>query len=81
MIVPVGFPEAALTAAVNVTACPYTDGLNKEASVVVVEAWGPVLFSSTPTLPEPPLAKMRSGKPSPFTSATATDRGDDPPEP
>ena len=36
--VPVGVPEAALTVAMNVIACPKTDGFLEEANVVVALA-------------------------------------------
>ena len=36
MTVPVGVPEAALTAEVNVTVCPKTEGFSEETSEVVV---------------------------------------------
>src|SRR4051794_35171044 len=42
---------------------------------VGVVAPGAVVFSSTDTVPEPVLATRRSGRPSPFTSATATEIG------
>ena len=45
------------------------------AAKLAVVAPGAVVFSSTDTVLEPVLATRRSGRPSPFTSAAATERG------
>src|SRR5271166_3871509 len=48
------------------------------AAKLGVVAPAAVVFSSTDTVPEYKLATMRSGRPSPFKSATATERGSTP---
>jgi len=80
MTVPVGVPEVAVTWAVNVTACPYVAGFSEEVTAVVVGFWtDPVLFSNTLTNPADSQVNVhwftttKSGRPSPFTSAAATD--------
>jgi hypothetical protein len=79
LTVPVGCPlkPCDVTVALKVTVCPKLDGLDEETIAVVV---GPMLvFMSTPTAPfaQFPLvhsfATSRSGFPSAFTSATATE--------
>src|SRR5580658_7967128 len=83
--VPAGVPEPCEVAvAVSVTACPKLEGLSDELSVVVVtEA---LVLMITPTVPlrlsalTQSFAKTMSGSPSPFRSATTTERGSHPPE-
>src|ERR1700677_332818 len=84
LTVPVGWilKPCDVTVAVKVTDCPKLDGLGEEASAVVV---GPTLvLISTPTVPLPqfPFAHSfvtsKSGFPSSFTSATATELAEPP---
>src|SRR5580698_1217995 len=65
-----------VTIAVKVTGWSKLEGLSEEVSAVVVEPR--LVLMSTPTVPSegaPSFATTRSGLPSPFTSATDTDRG------
>src|SRR5438552_12877692 len=84
-----GVPAVEVTVAVKVTACPTNNGLSEEISVVVVGLWlDTLLFSSTPTEERVQIsvssaqmfATRRSGLPSPFKSAVATELVKKPPE-
>ena len=54
MTVPVGVPDAALTAAVNLTTCPVRDGFGEEDNEVVVGVTFTIWFSTADVLPPKP---------------------------